>query len=383
MRLTRLLFFALLCCASFASLQAQSTTTATVLRPYITSISPQSLLTGVDSTVLTINGKRFQRGAAVYFNARKLTNVRIEGDSVIVAVVPAALIVNADVAVLLVENPDETRVGMRVSILNSPSPNITLTYLSGICPSTEQYLTINGTNFSAGAVVRISGVLSSIVSLSSTTIIVVIPNSVNIYLGPQLTVTNPDGQESRRLVILPIEDRVPSISKIDPPIIVQGSTKNLVITGINFQVQCRLDLTVRLGQIILSTVSVEPNRIIVRLPDSLRAGIYILSVTLFNGSAATQSISTLITGIKAEKENTPLYPNPATTALTLETTLDRAATLTLTLRNVMGAAVLEERHTAASGRFSTTLDVNALASGVYVLEVSDGVRRWAQKVVKY
>jgi hypothetical protein len=80
---------------------------------------------------------------------------------------------------------------------------------------------------------------------------------------------------------------------------------------------------------------------------------------------------------------TTLYPNPATTALTLETTLDRAATLTLTLRNVMGAPVLEERHTAASGRFSTTLDVSALASGVYVLEVSDGTGRWAQKVVKY
>jgi hypothetical protein len=45
--------------------------------------------------------------------------------------------------------------------------------------------------------------------------------------------------------------------------------------------------------------------------------------------------------------------------------------------------VLEERHTAASGRFATTLDVSALASGVYVLEVSDGIGRWAQKVVKY
>jgi hypothetical protein len=383
MRLTRLLFSALFGLLAAVALHAQSSTTATILRPYITSISPESLLTGADSTVLTIKGKRFQRGAEVFFNALKLTNTRLEGDSVLVIVIPARYTATPDIATLLLENPDQTKVGIRISILNPPPPQITLTYLSGICPSTEQNLTISGTNFSAGAVVRIGGVLSSIVSLSSTTIIVVIPNSVNIYFGPQLTVTNPDGQESRRLIILPIIDYIPAISKIDPPSIVLGSTKTLVITGINFQVQCRPDLTVRLGQITLSTVSVEPNRIIVRLPDSLRAGTYILSVTLFNGSVATQSISTLITGIKTEKENTTLYPNPATTALTLETTLDRVATLTLTLRNVMGAAVLEERHTAASGRFATTLDVSALASGVYVLEVSDGIGRWAQKVVKY
>jgi hypothetical protein len=45
--------------------------------------------------------------------------------------------------------------------------------------------------------------------------------------------------------------------------------------------------------------------------------------------------------------------------------------------------VLEERHDAASGRFAATLDVSGLASGVYLLEASNGTARWSQKFVKH
>lgn len=385
MRPTRFLLLVLLLCASFPSLHAQGTTTATVLRPYITSISPESLLTGADSTVLTISGKRFQRGASVYFNARKLTNVRLEGDSVIIALVPRELMTTSDVAVLLVENPDETKVGIRIGILNPPPPKITSTRLSIICPSSKQGLTISGTNFSAGAVVRIGGVLSSIVSLSSTTITVVIPNSVYIYFGPQLiVVTNPDGQESRQTTYFPTVDPIITINKIDPPSIVSGSTKTLVITGFNFQDGCRIDLIVRLGQITLSIVSAEPNRIVVRLPSDLQAGLFELVVFRANGEFASRTVSVGTTGVQSNKKNTTLAPNPVTTSLTLETTLDHASTLILTLRNILGEAVLQEHHTAASGRFATTLDVSTLANGVYLLEVLDDAGgRWVQKVVKY
>jgi hypothetical protein len=120
MRLTRLLFSALFGLLAGITLHAQSSTTATILRPYITSISPEVLVTGADSTVLTINGRRFQRGASVFFSARKLTNVRIDGDSVIVAVIPGELTTYPDVAVLMIENPDETKIGMRVRMTANP-----------------------------------------------------------------------------------------------------------------------------------------------------------------------------------------------------------------------------------------------------------------------
>jgi hypothetical protein len=80
---------------------------------------------------------------------------------------------------------------------------------------------------------------------------------------------------------------------------------------------------------------------------------------------------------------TTLSPNPATSTLTLETALDRASTLVLAVRNILGERVLEERHDAASGRFAATLDVSGLASGVYLLEASNGTARWSQKFVKH
>lgn len=134
----------------------------------------------------------------------------------------------------------------------------------------------------------------------------------------------------------------------------------------------------------LSIVSSTSNRIVAIIPPNLPLTFYILSVVNSDGQSDFTTIVNPLSVNANISSFTTLSPNPATTALTLETTLDRSATLTLTLRNVMGAAVLEERHTAASGRFSTTLDVSALANGVYMLEVSDGTGgRWVQKVVKY
>jgi hypothetical protein len=454
-------------------LHAQSSTTATILRPYITSISPEVLVTGVDSTVLTINGRRFQRGASVFFSARKLTNVRIDGDSVIVAVIPGELTTYPDVAVLMIENPDETKIGMRVRIrsvcggelpfepevapsttsatmqafrltitngvaqdfkLNArlflnASPlsiiyndgrtliadvpailNTTGTYVLQLVPENVCFnriyaiglrepaitrvtpnppllnsiggkITILGVNFSTLATVGIGGTTLAIVSISETQIVAVVPPN----LSPRnfvLYVINPDGQVATQTFARPADSNnaqpAPAIRRLLPNTAGSGDYPQiLTIEGSNFSTQA----VVRLGQTILSIQSISSNRIIVNVPPIL-PGLYQLSVTNPDNSSTSQTWGVVV-GVVNVTSTTTLYPNPTTTALTLETTLDRAAMLTLTLRNVMGAPVLEERHTAASGRFATTLDVSALASGVYVLEVSDGAGRWAQKVVKY
>jgi hypothetical protein len=184
---------------------------------------------------------------------------------------------------------------------------------------------------------------------------------------------------TRAFTITPAPDpaTAPEIRKLLPNYATVGIAINLTIDGVNFSTQA----IVRLGQTILQILSVSTNRIVVKAPPNF-GNIYQLSVTNPDGQIAS-TLWGVVTSVGTIPATTILYPNPTVTALTLETTLDRAATLTFTLRNVMGAAVLEERHTAASGRFATTLDVSALASGVYVLEVSDGVGRWAQKVVKY
>lgn len=481
MRLTRLLFFALLFrLLAAGALHAQTTTTATVLRPYITSISPQSLLTGADSTVLTIRGGRFQRGAGVVFNAQKLTNVRFEGDSVIVAVIPGALLVNPDIAVLLVENPDNTQIGIRVAVIDicaslanaalsitssssitttasavaftleiqtsaefsanariffgrielipysiepqrimvqipaylnttgtyiiqvvqekgctisgtftiapnlyfSPAPSITRVS-PAVFPPNGGNITILGANFSTLATVRLGSTTLAIVSISSTRIVAIAP-AVGCRLFEQLSVTNPDGQSASQTFnyISDSNDSKPApiITRVTPSTVCQNTQTNVTITGVNFVEGVR----VLLGPTALPVLSSSTTQIIAVVPATIALAVYQLSVINPDGQSVWQTFAFTCVGVSILSSDYSIYPNPATTALTLETTLNRAATLTLTLRNVMGASVLEERHTAAAGRFTLALDVSALVSGVYMLEVSDGAGgRWAQKVVKY
>ncbi len=379
MRLTRLLFCALFFCASFVGLHAQSTTTATVLRPYITSISPQSLLTGVDSTVLTINGKRFQPGAAVYFNARKLTNVRIDGDSVIVAVVPGELTVSADVAVLLVENPNETKVGLRVSV-GVQCSSVEVSPSSTFATLRAYQFWITGADITPETRVSLAGQPLVVVSQNSGFIRAIVPAEMNIPGIWQLKILTVNGcTDSRYLTSNGDEGGSPGITRVVPSILFPNSG-NATILGTNFSTGVR----VFLGSVQLTIVSSSTTRIVVAVPANLPFGSYTLSVVNPGWLPASQRIAYGPDNVFAPSENITLSPNPVTTALTLETTLDRAATLTLTLRNILGEAVLQERHTAASGRFAATLDVSTLANGVYMLEVSDGAGgRWVQKVVKY
>jgi hypothetical protein len=384
MRLIRLLFSALLGLLAAGVLHAQSSATATILRPYITSISPQVLVTGADSTILTIYGKRFQRGAAVFLNAQKLTSKRLEGDSVLVVVIPKQLLVYPDLATLLVVNPDESKIGFRVAITSESS--VTEPIFSSIQPSTTTgtnsafTIRINGIGFAGNLRVFMAGIELFIVGTNSTMIVAQVPDYLNdggIYAVQ--VVQNGRTVWANMLVIIPDDNVAPAITRVTPSSLsTNGGT--IVITGAYFSNH----VTVRLGSQNLTILSSNTRRITAIVPANLPIGYYYLSVINLDGQSASQLFRLgVIDDVLLSSQNTSLYPNPATTALTLETTLDRAATLTFTLRNVMGASVLEERHTAASGRFATTLDVSALASGVYVLEVSDGIGRWAQKVVKY
>ena len=117
MRFSVMLLVSVVAMFAYQQLSAQSTTTATIILPYITEISPKNLTTGVDSTVVTIRGKNFQQGAKVFFNARLVNAIRAEGDSVLTVIVPGELTLVPDIAFMLIENPDRTRIGLRVAIV--------------------------------------------------------------------------------------------------------------------------------------------------------------------------------------------------------------------------------------------------------------------------
>jgi len=384
MKLLRFLLPVLLVPLFLTALHAQSNTTATI-RPYIISVSPSIIPPGSPQTTITIYGKRFQQGLEVYFSSQKLSEVFLTGDSLIHATIPASLLIQPGQATLLVVNPDQTAIGFNVAIGHSSfDPPIT-----NIAPSTTTAsntaftLKISGLSVYGNPRVLLGGLQLSVISTTYTLIVAQVPASLNQIPGTytvQVFGYSPIGITVGRLTILPgvNEPPIPQITRITPSIL-SASGGTITISGNGFSLGARVSF----GSRQLTILSSSATQITAVVPANLPFGYYVLSVVNPDGVAAFQPINYGVNSVFAPSENTSLYPNPATTALTLETTLDRAATRTLTLRNVMGAPVLEERHTAASGRFSTTLDVSALASGVYVLEVSDGVGHWAQKVVKY
>ena len=385
MKLLRFLLPVLLLPVFLTALHAQSNTTATVLRPYITSVSPSIISPGSPQAIITINGKRFQQGLEVYFSSQKLSQVSLTGDSLITATIPASLLIQPGQASLLVVNPDQTAIGFIVPIgvvINEISrisiePSVTLATLTAFT------VRINGSGFNENTRVFLDGFGNTelrIISISPTLILAQVPASLNVpdFHVIVIVENNINVRGARLTIIYQPHPPSPQITRVTPSIL-SATGGTITISGNGFSLGARVSF----GSRQLTILSSSATQITAVVPANLSFGYYLLSVVNPDGAAATQALGYGVNSVFAPSENTSLYPNPATTALTLETTLDRAATLTLTLRNVMGAAVLEERHTAASGRFATTLDVSALASGVYVLEVSDGVGRWAQKVVKY
>ncbi|MCU0426662.1 MAG: T9SS type A sorting domain-containing protein [Candidatus Kapabacteria bacterium] len=376
----------------FVRLSAQSTTTATILRPYITETSPRSLVTGVDSTILTIRGGRFQIGATVLLNGRNLRTLRQEGDSVLAVVIGGELLLWADIATLQVENPDFTKVGWRIGIadgcggsvwgiFNRLSPQTAIALSQSITITLEvqppQEIKPDARLFYNGSPLRIVRIAP--------------PRSITAEIPPSLTTTS--GSFALQVVqprgcqiVVPFEltppidtSLAPKITRINP-IYFPPPNNTIHIFGINFSANA----VVRLGPYFGTVIRATSNLLSVLLPRNLPIGFFALSVTNPDGQSVTTPWPLAILGINTNSANTTLSPNPAQTTLTFSTTLDRASNLTLTLRNTLGASVLAEQHTAAAGRFSTALDISTLASGVYLLEARyDAGSQWVQKVVKY
>ncbi|MBD1209993.1 MAG: IPT/TIG domain-containing protein [Ignavibacteria bacterium] len=385
MKLLRFLLPVLLLPVFLTALHAQSNTTATVLRPYITSVSPSIISPGSPQTTITINGRRFQQGLEVYFSTQKLSQVFLAGDSLITATIPASLLIQPGQASLLVVNPDQTAIGfiVPIGVLRNETSRISIEPSVTLATLTAFTVRISGSGFNGNTRVFLDGFGNTelrIISISPTLILAQVPAYLNVPdFHVIVIVENNINVQGARLTIFEIERPWIQITRITPSIL-SATGGTITISGFGFSLGAR----VFFGSQQLTILSSSATQIAAVVPANLPFGYYLLSVVNPNGATATQALGYGVNSVFAPSENTTLYPNPATTALTLETTLDRAATLTLTLRNILGEAVLQERHTAASGRFSTTLDVSALANGVYMLEVSDGTGgRWVQKVVKY
>ena len=266
----------------------------------------------------------------------------------------------------------------------NPALNITISPSSTTASNSAFTLTIIGNGFVGTPRVFMGGNELQIMSTSSTTILAQVPASLNAQAGMliiqviQNTMGIQMGFNTRVLSInAPNFNGAPGITRITPSWL-PPSGGRITIIGWNFSTLA----TVRLHSVTLAIVSISTTQIIAIVPpNTLRFAS--VSVTNPDGQSASQ-VWGYINNVAAQPPSLLLSPNPAHNTLTFTTTLNRASHLRCTLRTTLGAVVMEERHVAAAGDFSTALDVSAFPSGIYFLEVSDDAGgRWMQKVVKY
>jgi len=161
--------------------------------PAITSLSPATATAGGAAFTLTVTGSGFVNGAVVRWNgANRLTT--FVSDTQLTAAIPATDIATAGTASITVVNPNPDAVsGAATFTINNPAPAI-----SSLAPATATAggaaftLTVTGSGFVNGAVVRWNGADRPTTFVSATELQAAIPATDIATAGTvSVTVFNP------------------------------------------------------------------------------------------------------------------------------------------------------------------------------------------------
>lgn len=140
-----------------------------------------------------------------------------------------------------------------------------------------------------------------------------------------------------------------------------------------------------------TTNAIGPNGVvdlIADLPTGVPAGTHFFTIR-FRGTNGTWSVPlttqfTSTVGIEELPGVTELllFPNPVTEQLGLRLNTDVARTLNLQVLDLSGALVLDLNTWNVSGSANRNWDMSDLASGSYVLRITDDARTWSTRFVK-
>jgi hypothetical protein len=260
-----------------------ATFTITNPAPTITAISPATAVAGSGGFTLTITGTNFVNGSVVRWNGSPRTTTFVSSTR-LEAAIPASDIVTAGTANVTVFNPAPGggESGAVTFTINNPAPTISsISPATAVAGSGNFTLTITGTNFVNGSVVRWNGSDRTTTFVSSTQLTAAIPASDIATAGTaNVTVFNPaPGGGESDAVTFTINNPAPTISSISPATTVAGSGGfTLTITGTNFVTNS----VVRWNGSPRPTTFVSSTRLEAAIPASDIATAGTANVTVFN-----------------------------------------------------------------------------------------------------
>ena len=143
--------------------------------PTLTSISPATGQKGGAAFTLTLNGTSFVSGAVAKWNGTALTTTFVSATK-LTAAVPAADLLSAGSQTVTVTNPDTQVSGSQSFTVINPLPTITtISPTSATAGAAAFTLTVNGTNFLAGAVVQWNGATLPTTFISAAQLTAAVP----------------------------------------------------------------------------------------------------------------------------------------------------------------------------------------------------------------
>ena len=188
--------------------------------PVITSINPTSAIAGGSSFTLTVSGANFISGSIIKWNGTNLATTYVNATQ-LTAVVPSANISASGTATVTVFNATpgggtSNSLSFTISAANNPVPVITsINPTSAIAGGSSFILTVSGTNFISGSIIKWNGTNLTTTYVNATQLTAVVP-SANITASGTAAVTvfnaTPGGGTSNGLTFT-INAAVPTAKK--------------------------------------------------------------------------------------------------------------------------------------------------------------------------
>ncbi len=210
--------------------------------PRITTINPTSVMGGGEAFTLTVNGTNFTQNSVVRFNGTPLATTFVNNTQLTAAVTPADIATPGTVSVTVFTPPPgggtSNAALLTINVPPNPVPTITALNPSSVMSGGPNFtLTVTGTGFVQGSVVRINNTDRATTFVSATEVRAVIQSGDIVNGGTaNITVFNPaPAGGSSNAATLTINFAPPVITLLSPSSAVAGGQAfQLNVTGTNF-----------------------------------------------------------------------------------------------------------------------------------------------------
>ncbi|MFY7997296.1 MAG: IPT/TIG domain-containing protein, partial [Candidatus Kapaibacteriota bacterium] len=367
--------------------------------PTIINISPRAAFVGSTGVTISVQGTGFfaQGFVRAIFNSTPVM-VNVLSSTSLTLTIPANLLTQTGFPSILISNSDIQSIGYVFTISErapqGPTPMITSYSPITTTASNRAFsVIVRGSNFSSRSLVTVRGNVITPSVLDTNNLVVEIPAGLNTAAGiVDVTLQNPDLQFTTATLAVGAILPAPVLNMLTPLTtqagVSPGRAFTLTIFGANFTTGASVIFNGQPLQIVSqsSTVirAIVPSNNI--SPTSLLQ--VLNSCIVLNGDGQPTASATFFVSIPsavldATLSDVMIYPNPMRDVLRVQRVFERPASLTLRVRSILGQCVFTQTEQHLSGTYTKQVDVQSLPPGVYIVELSDGVRHFVQKVVKY